>query len=737
MPAYLQYPAVEQDVENGVLNVVEGSIARLNGKASRPLASAELRVSGGEGEALPTQADGFSAGPLKLEDVAELTFRWRDTNGLESAGPWRLRVQAEKDSPASPELRELQKDTAILHTETLDLKVAGRDDFGVRDVGLEWQLIAGEGPTNSPSSRRLTLAAKGPQEKVLQETFPFSPEVFGIAPDSIVELRGLATDFFPGREASATPLFRIHILGTERHAELVRQNLESLLAQLEEVTRLEEKLAATTREAQQLSDDKLAAPEAGERLAEAKQEQEQNAAQLQELSQEGAKTLREAFRNPTFTEDTLREWAKNLREMQQLSQQQMSQAAKALQSAQQKPGERRENVDEAARKEQEALDALEDLQRNVNKGLDQLQALTLAERLRKSASDEKRIAAGLQRIIPDIIGMLPRDLPPRARQIEAGLATDQETVQKGTTELHAEIGRFFERTQKPAYGQVHKEMKDEQVPDELDRIRGLILDNISMDASQTLVSWAERLIAWANLLEPKSDSSGSGGEGGGGGEGNEALLKELLGLLRVRDREVNLRQRTAQLDRQQTGHPDYGAAAKGLAATQEKVRETLSTIQGENPVPALEFPLQDIVDQMQSVGQLLEKPQTDRETLQAQTQAIELLSDIINLINEQQQRNNSSSSSQSASAEEMAFLMEMMAQQNNPAPGMALNPNGGGNTAGGTTDRTSAPMLGDPTGKQGESRAAKRAAGRSAPVPTEFRDALEKYFRAVEQLEAK
>jgi hypothetical protein len=417
----------------------------------------------------------------------------------------------------------------------------------------------------------------------------------------------------------------------------------------------------------------------------------------------------------------------------------MQQAMQALKSAQQNADARAEHLGEAQQKEEEILESLEKMQRNVNKGLDQLQALTLAQRLRKIAGDEKGIAGRLQRIVPDIIGMLPTELPVRFKDAEAGLADEQQSAQKETQELHGEIGRFFERTQKELYGKVHKEMADSHITDELDRVRGLIHENISMDAVQNLDSWSQRLKSWANLLEPKSSSSGGGGGGGGGGgsKEDEAILKELMALLRARDRELNLRQRTGLLDKQKDQNQTYQQAAKDLAATQGQVKEDVTKIQGENPVPALEFPLQDIVDSMQGVQSLLEKPQTDQETDVAQAKALQQLSDVINLINEQQQRSNSSSSSSSASAEEMAFLMQMMAAQNQPTYAKGLNPHGGGNLSGGTTDRAATPSLGSPNARGGESRSVNHASGSSANFPTEFRDALENYFKAVEQLERK
>jgi hypothetical protein len=736
LPGYLRRPALETNSESGSLTVLEGSRVSFAGKTSRALAKAQMQIADHEAQPLTVQQDGFSSPALDLAGANEAVFTWTDQVGLSSPGPWRLQIVAQKDSAPTPELPGLMKETAILHTEVLDLKAAARDDFGVRELGVKWQVLNDGQSTNTPPDAKRSAEAPTPLEQKFESVFPFSPASLGLPPDSVLELRAFATDFFPDRTPAETATYRIHVLGNERHAELVRQNLESLLARLEEVTRFEEGLTQKTRELQQLPHDKLDANDTAERIASAKEDQNQNAANLGQLADEGRKTLREAFRNPVFPERTLREWAKNLHDMQQISDEAMRQVAKSLKTAEQNAEGRPEQLSQAVQKEEEVLEALEQMQRRVNKGLDQLQALTLAQRLRKIASDEKDIAARLLKIVPEIIGMMPRELPGRFKNTEANLASDQSGEHQETTVIHGEIGRFFERTQKETYGQVSKEMTESHVADELDQVRGLIEDNISMDAIQRLATWSDRLNAWANLLEPKSGSSGGGGDGEGGSS-DESLIKELMGLLRARDREINLRQRTALLESQKAQTPTYAESAKALATGETDNREAVARIQGDNPIPALEFPLQDIIDAMQGALTLLNKPQTDRETETAQTKSIELLSDVINLINESQQKSQGQNSPQNSRSEEMSFLMKMMAPPSNPAFAVGVNPRGGGSLAGGTTDRTSTRLPGNPNAKEGESRTVNRASGSAANAPVEFREALENYYRALEKLEKK
>jgi hypothetical protein len=736
LPDYLRYPPSNQKVQNGSLTVLEGSRVAFQGTASRALANAHIRFEGGGPQNLKVRGEEFSSEPVVLDGIFQCGFSWEDQFGLDNVAPWRLTVQSQKDLPPVPEFADLSREIAVLETEVLDLKTIATDDFGIRELGLNWKSLSDWQTTNSASTRPATFKfeTNSPLEKKLEQRFRFSPVMLGVPTDSSLELRVYAKDLYPDREAAESAIYRVHVLGNESHAEMIRQQLESVLARLEEVTRLEEKVAASTRELKDLPNEKLSAEETAERVNEARAEQAQNAAHLEQLAKEGLKTLREAFRNPTMPPQTLQDWAKNVQEMQELAQGKMQEAAQSLKSAQQNAKSRPEDLAKALEKEEEALQDLERLQKKVNQGLDDLQALTLAQRLRKIGTEEKEIETRIQRNIPETIGLLAKDLPAKYKQANTYLATDQSETHKESQILQSEISRFFERTQQENYGEVSKEMAAAKPGEELDKVRGLIEENISMEAMQHLANWSDRFRQWADKLEPKQKDSSGGGGGGEGGDNELAnrLMKELLDLLRLREGEMNLRERTRFLESQKDSAPNYADSAKSLSTSQKNLLKKLVTIQTENPLPALVEPLKEIFEPMREAESLLYKPQTDAATTKAQTDAVALMSDVINLINEQAQKS-SSPQSASSSSQEMAFLLQMMAPENGENAGMTVGRNPGRSNAGGSTDRPASPLEGDARGKGAEGRNVNKASGVTGNFPSEFREALELYFNAIEK----
>ena len=731
LPDYLKYPPIEEKIQSGSLSLLTSSHVTFQGKVSRVLKSASL-TDGKKSEPLTVTNNEFKSLPLPADDISQFLFTWQDTLGLSNAAPWKLAVQLQKDRPPAPDLPELPRDIAILQSDVLNIKAVAKDDYGVREVGLSWEFGSTAEEPQEWASTELKVNKNSTREKVIEEVFQWSPTVFRAAPDTSVEMIAFTTDFLPGRERTESSVHYIHILSNEKHAELVRQNLESVLARVEEVARLEEKVLA---KADDLAADEKSKPnEMADKIGKAAEEQQQSAKSLNELSREGMKTLQEALKNPVFTEKALQDWAKTLKQMQELAEGKMKETGGDLQKAQQNAGDSQSSKQDLAKaqtKLEEILKELEQIQGKVNKGLDDLQALTLSERLRRVGEAEQQIGGELQKIIPDTIGMLSKELPQKFKRLEQNLAKGQQDMQSEAQVLQKEIHRFFERTQKANYGDVSKEMTDAKTGDELDRVRGLVSDNITMEATRNLTAWSKRFLDWADKLKPPTEESAS--NGGGQGSGAMNMTQTLIALLRLRLGEMNLHNETRLLEEKKATLPTYTDRAQVLFGNQQKITAGLSEIEKQNQSEALAVPYKEAREQLAGVESLLQKPQTDDVTMQAEKKSIDALTDLINLINEQAKRNSPQSGGQPqpGQGEDMAFLMQM-AQQQGVGQGVAMQP--GGSMSGGTTSRAANAVQGDATGKTGEQRQVNKASGAAGvSVPAEFRETLENYFKALEK----
>jgi hypothetical protein len=731
LPDYLQYSNQTQQLQSGSLVAVEGSRIAFKGTTSRPLVSAEMQTGKGKEAPLKISGETFFSAPAEPEGMDEYTFNWRDDLGLTNASPLHLSVATQKDASPVPILPDLPHDTAMLASDVLHIRAGATDDFGVRDFGLTWD-VSSDVQLTEGYTTEVKIMPPSPRVKKAERVFLWSPQVYRIPADTTVELQGFARDFLPDRERSRTAPYRIRILSAEEHAELIRGQLEAAMARMEEVTRLEEKIAANLGDLK--NNDKLPESQKSARLGQSKNDQLDNASHLKELSQKAQQAVQEAMKNPLFPPDTIRQWSQSAQQWQKLSDQKMQDAAASMKSAQENSPQQKQQMSDASQKAQDILKQLEKMQNTASEHMDQLQALTLSKRLRKVGTQEKEIGDQLIKTAPDTIGLTPDELPDKFKKFDMALTTDQGKARKESETLQGEISRFFERTQKTNYGAVSKEMKEARTSDELDRLGGLIEDNVAMQASGDLGQWSRRFEKWGDSLEPKPDNASSGQGSSGKSQEKKDLTEQLIALLRLRENESTLRDQTSVLDQQKGAPSEFKEKAGALANTQGKMIGELRNIQKKADLPSLDSVFSDVAGSMNSAAAILQKPETGKPADDAESKTMNSLSDLVNLINEQAQRAKPQPSpgSSSSSAEEMAFLMQMMKKSKGDGKAMALQPATGLNHAGGSTDRAGNPVTGNVNGKGASAREVQKASGVIENAPVEFRDALDNYFHGIE-----
>lgn len=737
LPAYLKQPDREVKISGGVLEILEGSAVSLRGKISRDLASAALRY-GGKDESLDLTVNGteFSSAPLHLTNVYEASLSWIDALGLENAEPWRFAIRHKADQQPSIDLPELGFDSAILDTEVLALRAVAHDDFGIREFGLKWQWNTEPPPSATLQKEEFYDRSLNRSQTELDAVFYFSPAIFQIPAGATLEFRGFAIDFHPARPPVETAAYRVHILSSVEHAEFMRSRLETLLTHLEEISRLQEKLAAA---AANLRENLDGDPEVlKNRLQDQLDDQAANAAQLKRLAQQGFETLREAMRNARFTDAMMKQWTKTITQMESLAQQKMAAASQSLGAAQKSSARRSQNLADAQKVQEEILRELQAMQSGVNQDLDSMEAMTLAERLRAIGSEESEIEQSLMKQAAETIGLFPDELAPRFQANNERLAETQRNASQKTQQIQREISRFFERTRREAYGEVSRSIQTSEAAEKLLQVRGQIQDNVGMQAAENLADWAEQFHKWAELLHTDSSQDPGGGSGGSGGENAIDLTQLLMSLLRLRENELTLRAQTQLLDKKRNpkNRPDAqtppipkfpAEQATQLAQSQIRIQEKLSAAASENPLPEIDGVLQEANVQMDKVIQLLQQNQTGAQTIAGETDAIHILTDAVNLINEQARRKNPSDAGM---ARQIAMMMQMAAIGQGQS--MSSQPSFGANQFGGDTNQSAARQTG---AAAGTSRSVPRFSGQTANLPTEFRRAFEHYFQKLEQIE--
>ena len=249
LPKYLERPEpLKKDVRGGTISLVKGSAAAFLATASRELTSALV-----DGQSRPPNGAGISSPALSIDESRSLEFQWRDSFGLAGREPFTLSITGRDDEAPSLTCEELPRQKVVLDSETLTFKVRGYDDFGVKQVGIDWEGM--ESPTvKNPAKGERILAAGGPDKQTLELTGAFSAASFGIEPQAI-RLRLFVEDYLPGRERVYSPTCLFYVLNAEQHAIWLTEQLSKWHRQSLEVRDRELQLFETNKALRALDPD--------------------------------------------------------------------------------------------------------------------------------------------------------------------------------------------------------------------------------------------------------------------------------------------------------------------------------------------------------------------------------------------------------------------------------------------------------------------------------------------------
>jgi hypothetical protein len=331
LPAYLsRTQPVKKDVRGGAVSAVNGSQAAFTATATRELAAAHVN-----GQPVVPSGQAVVSPPLPVQGNAQIEIQWQDRFGLTGKEPFVLTLTGREDEPPTLACDGLPTRKVVLDSEHLAFKVSAQDDYGVKQVGIEWR---GLDTTNykKPAVGERILAAGGPDKELLELTGTFSAQALGIEPQPI-QVRLFVEDFLPGRGRVYSPGYILYVLNAEQHAIWLTEQLSKWHRHSLEVRDREMQLFETNKQLRQLSADELNKPETRRRIENQSEAEQANGRRLSNLVASGEDLVKQAMRNPEFGVGHLEKWAEMLQILKDIASNRMPSVADLLKQAAQAP----------------------------------------------------------------------------------------------------------------------------------------------------------------------------------------------------------------------------------------------------------------------------------------------------------------------------------------------------------------------------------------------------------------
>jgi hypothetical protein len=366
-----------------------------------------------------------------------------------------------------------------------------------------------------------------------------------------------------------------------------------------------------------------------------------------------------------------------------------------------------QKLEEAVVKQQELLAEFEKVAEELNRILANLEGSTLVKRLKAASRLQYKLAGRIGGLVGQAFGRAAVFIEDEPAKVLGEIASAETKGSEDVSLIMDDMQSYFERRRYLKFKTVLDEMKEQDV------VGGLrqIADDVKKESGLSIAQcefWSDTLDRWAeDLVDPSNCGACPGSKS------RSSLPPSIvLEVLQILEAEVNLREETrvAEQAKPAVTSQEHADQAHALSETQEELRVRVEKVIGrirELPDAETEFAYEiGLLGQVEVVMgeavEILDRPETGRPAIGAETDAIELL---------------------------------LQSRRINPkrGGGGGSNPGGGG---GGQTQDSAMALLGGGVNEKEvrEDHMISQATGDSGPtLPEEFRAGLDEYFNRLER----
>lgn len=563
-PDYMSLPDRTVELSSGELSLVEGSVVSFELDLSRGVRTGSFGPGKATGENPAGAAPVDEAGALEISGQKaktaaigvggvpfELPFSWVDQFGLTGGSDFRLRVDAVKDAPPVAYTQGIERQKAILPEESIDFEILCEDDFGLKEVGIEWQSLVTMPGEISEVTGELVLAKGAPEERRIMKPVVFSPAAFGIGPQRLA-LRAFSEDLYPGRGRVYSEPIILYVLSREEHAQLLKSQFDRAISELEDLARKELNLLDENQRLDNLSAEELEQDENRKRLDTQEQAESENAQRMEDLKEKMEEVMKGATRNGEIDKETMKKMAGALKAMQELAEKDIPDVRDELREAQEPSNtaeKTKEDVKEAVEKQKEVVEKMKKALEQANDANKRFEASTFVSRLKKASAEQNGIAGTLiETFSRKLLGKRHDELDPSDQMKLSDTERQQMLTAADVRWIQEDLGHYHARTNDAAFKSIMEQMRDSKIDLGLENVRAKLQLHHSFMATEGAKLWAAKLEEWASALGDELNKEGGGGGEGGGPSPEDEDFEFMLRVMKMIQQQQDLRARTRVLE---------------------------------------------------------------------------------------------------------------------------------------------------------------------------------------------
>ncbi len=251
--------------------------------------------------------------------------------GLTAKDAFNLKINAVDDAAPEINFQQQEPQQVVISTDTITFDMQSRDDFGVKNVGIEWKGVQHPIQNPNPDSGEKLVKGGTPEETRLTTTATFCAETDNIRPQTL-EVRSYVEDYKSERGRIYSPAYVLHVMSPDQHAVWMMAQLRRWASLADDVYEEEMRLHDANRQIRQMDPDRLNAPETRRQIEQQAEAEKANGQRLTAVTDQGDQLLKQALRNKEMMVGHLETWAGGLQRLRDIADNRMPSVADPAES---------------------------------------------------------------------------------------------------------------------------------------------------------------------------------------------------------------------------------------------------------------------------------------------------------------------------------------------------------------------------------------------------------------------
>ena len=717
LPEYLNLPTKKRLLKEQNFDILKGSKLQLELHSNTKVKKA--RWKGEPITKVEVDENIMRSSFVKADVNGSWNCTWKDENKFISAQSYSFQWGVVEDKKPKIEFVNYVPTLAMIADGTIKFQIKSSDEFGLKAVEVWLEVKPMQSKTRELKLIKINLSKKNKIGKSFLSEYIFSPKSLEIPPQSKVQLKGMCLDDYPNRLAVFSEVCNVYVLGKSEHADLLKDRFRKIVNELDATNLKEEHLLSKHEALSEKSQVSLNSEE-NKKNTEAIQEQlAQNAKKLKEIQDEMKKLIDESLLNDEIPSKDLEAWMKMMEDMENINENLVPKTQAPLNAAIEKGSMRKEELQKALGAHKKLLQALKSLPSKAENNLRNMEIRNFMTRLKIASQHEESLISHFKKLIPKIIGLQESQLPSEVKIKISKFSRDHSSMQEDMKKLKSALYYFYARVSDKVYIEIHDDMESKKMVNKLTELSNLIAKNQLMNAIPELKLWSEQFLDWANKLQLNTNENESGEN-----KTAEIDLEGLLELLRLIEKQQNLREETINLEELKEIFVNHPLMAKKLSFKQRNLLRILlnllKRVGDSNTATILEkagYAMKEAID-------LLKNANTGPKAVAAQDEVIELLT---RGFQSEQENSNMSMAMQ-------MMLAAMMQKSLGKGTGVGNVPGLGSSAGGGGMINTISNNGNSKENVEKNKNRSKSMKGFGDKIPLEFKKSIELYIQKMENI---